>query len=170
MKEGNDQASGGRNGGGYMKGAGGHLVPSSVYMCVCTPLSVHVCVCMCVFHVKPLFSLSHLQSNNACVLLPGWNIFTTLNWWLAELRLLNGKIRPPGKWQLVLQLNFQIHLSICSWWVVSPGAPAVNSLHYSKDSLKLKNHILGFGVSVGLSHQKDYIKVPMAEILFISFT
>lgn len=40
------------------------------------------------------------------------------------------------------------------------------SLHYSKDSLKLKNHILGFGVSIGLSHQKDPIKVPRAEMLF----
>lgn len=40
------------------------------------------------------------------------------------------------------------------------------SLHYSKDSLKLKNHILGFGVSVGLSHQKDPIKVPKAEMPF----
>lgn len=39
------------------------------------------------------------------------------------------------------------------------------SLHHSKDSLKLKNHILEFGVSIGLSHQKDPIKVPRAEML-----
>lgn len=38
------------------------------------------------------------------------------------------------------------------------------SLHYSKDSLKLKNHILRFGVSVGLSRQKDPIKVLRAEM------
>lgn len=39
------------------------------------------------------------------------------------------------------------------------------SLHYSKDSLKLKNHILEFGVSIGLAHRKDPIKMPSAEML-----
>lgn len=38
------------------------------------------------------------------------------------------------------------------------------SLHYSKGSLKLKNHILGFSVSVGFSHQKDPIKLPSTEM------
>lgn len=58
--------------------------------------------------------------------------------------------------------------SFVSSFLVSSAPKSSHSqlvLCYSKGSLKLKNPILGFGVSVGLSHQKDrIIKVPRAEM------
>lgn len=63
------------------------------------PTLVQVCVCVraCVFgHLfqRPSFSL---ETNNSYCLLPIWDIFTTLNWWLEKPGLLSRKTGPPMK-------------------------------------------------------------------------
>lgn len=94
-------------------------------------VSTHTCVGVWVYIPcisRPPISLCHLQSSSSYCLLPLWDIFTAGSRWLKEPHLLNGNIGPPVKWHLTFQLNFQIHLSICSWWVVPPRAHTVSVL------------------------------------------